>query len=121
MLYKKMEKKYSKFEESFYNDLTKPRAKGKIKEIDELCIKHWNKSFKDIVLLSPKDIQDFVRDFDKLSKTERCNIRADFSQVGKGKKPYIISSLYENMPDSCEEKIFQMSKSRVCLYCASVV
>ena len=106
---KKIKKMCQEMEEEYYRLIIKNRNKKKINELDELCKKYLNKTFKDVILVSPEKIKELVEKYGGLSKEKKNEFKKYYG--------YIINSLYKNMNIEARKIIFKNTDHNICPYC----
>ena len=105
-------------EEKYYNLLI---ANRKYNQLEVICEKNFEKNLKKIVLMSPDEIQEFVREFDSKDEQYKDHVKEEFMHITrKGKESYyIIDVLYKTMPEEARNIVYMAANSKTCPYCNS--
>lgn len=113
-------------EEKYYKLITNKRKKDLLDKLEKLCKQYMQKSFRDIVLLSPADLKKEKINLDNKSGDEKKSIQESFHTIGFGKKKkdgsrepsdWLIKTLYEDMPKEARLLIYKSAGVSCCPYC----
>ena len=102
----------------YYKCVTKGRHY--INEIDILCQRYFDRSFKELVMLKPEEIIEFKNEFDSWSPQKRGRVQKEFKEIPTvtGKKTnYIVNTVYNEMPSEARCTIYELANTKTCPYC----
>jgi hypothetical protein len=107
-----------KQKEEYYALVTAKRRY--ISQVDAICKKHFRKEIKEIILLDPDKMHEFVRDYDSFDAEKKGQVCKDFEEISTIRNRstnYLVTTCYDKMPAEARKKIYEMANTKTCPYC----
>ena len=104
-------------EDKYYDLIIQNRNPDYIKEIEDKCTLYLQMSFKEIVCASPEKMQELHNNI--IARQDYEQIKKEFKYIYSPNKEnnYIVTTLYERMPQEAKQLLYKQVGLKVCPYC----